>query len=212
MSDLEKIRSELEATLEALLTSPKLSVNEVLARLSNIVDLAGDYTLKLEASGRLAEAATWYKRVAQAFETAAQKVPAEDGQQIASLSSYWLLKAQRVTVEPAPEPPPYIEQRRDPTTDHSSPKIRRYGLKLETDKPGRRTPVRPQQVVDLKQGGGAQVGRGARVRTSPIPGKVRTLLSSEQVEEEAGEHQSTRTERLDLNRDSEDTPAPEKGA
>ena len=212
MNNLGTIRSELEAALEALLTGPKLPVNEALARLSNVVDLAGDYTLKLEAAGRLAEAATWYKKVAQAFEATAQKMPEEDRQRIASLSSYWLLKAHRVTVEPAPEPPPYIEQRRDPTTDHSSLKIHHQGLKLETDKPGRLTPAKPHQAVDLEKPGGVQVGRGTRVRTSPFPVKARTLLSSEQVEKGTREHQSTRTKRLDLDRDSEDTPAPEKGA
>jgi len=211
MSDLETIRSELEAALEALLTGPKQPVNEALTSLSNIVDLAGDYTLKLETAGRLAEAATWYKKVAKIFEATAQKMPEEDKQRIASLSSYWLLKAQRVTVELAPEPPPYIEQRRDPTTDHSSLKIRRQGLKLETGKPGQLPPVRPHQAVDLEKPGGVQVRRGTRVRTSPLP-KVRTLLSSEQAKKGTAEHQSTRTQRLDFARDLESAPAPEKGA
>ena len=212
MSDLETIRSELETTLEALLTGPKLPVNEALARLSNIVDLAGDYTLKLEAAARFEEAATWYEKVARAFEASAQKMPEEDKQRIASLGSYWLLKAQRVTVEPTPEPPPYVEQRIALATDHSSLKIRRQGLKLESDKPGRLTPVRPRQAVGLEKPGEVQIRRGVRVRTSPLPIKTRTLLSSEQVTRGTADHQSTRTKRLDFDSDSEDTPVPEKGA
>ena len=213
MNDLKATRSELETALEALSASPEPSVNEALARLSNIVDLAGDYTLKLETAGRFEEAATWYEKVANAFEATAQKMPEEeDKQRIASLSSYWLLKAQRAAAEPAPEPPPYIEQRRDPITDRLSPKIHRQGLKLEPDRPGRLTPVRPQQAMGLKRPGGVQVGRGTRIRTSPVP-QVRTLLPSEQqVKRGTAKPQSTRTKRLDFDRDSEYTPAPEKGA
>lgn len=217
MSSLETTRKELRAMLEALSASLELSINEALARMSEIVELAGADTLALEKEGRFAEAATLYGIIAEAFEIAAQKVPEEDRRRVASLGDYWSLKASTAHLsleslaEPVLQPPPYLEQHR-PIADHSSLKIHLHGLELETDKLGRPTPTRSQQAMDLEKLGEVQVGRGARVRVSPLSIRPKTSLFSEHIRRGAAERQSTRTKRLDFDRGSEDTPAPEKGA
>lgn len=218
MSSLETTRKELRSMLEALSASPELSINEALARMSEIVELAGADTLALEKEGRFAEAATLYGMIAEAFEIAARKVPEEGKQRVASLGDYWSLKANTMQVapesvaEPMPQPPPYIQQRRDPTTDRLPLKMRRQGLALKTDEFGASAVISSQQAVDPEKLGEVQVGRGARVRVSPLPIRPQTLLFSEQIKRGTAERQSTRTKRLDFDRDSEDIPTPEKGA
>ena len=184
-SSLEKIRSRLTAMSEALAVIPALSVNEALARMSAFVDeLASVDTLALEREGRFEEAADLYRSIADVFETAAQKVPEEDRQQVASLGDYWSLKAQRAgvtpepTEEPTPQPLPHVEQHREPTIDHPSPKMGRQGLRFTTDKSRLSTAVK--QAVDLMQPGEPQAGFGTKVRTRLPPEQVEGASSKQQ--------------------------------
>lgn len=179
MSSLETTRSKLEAIREALLTVSELSVNRALARMSEIVEQAGDDALALEREERFEEAATLYEMVAGAFEIAARKVPEEDRQRIASLGDYWSLKAWRArlapepTAEPTPQPSPYTEQRRAPITDRLSLKMQRQqGFTPATDRPTPSAKVRPQQAMDLKRLDEVQAGRGTEFPTPPRPKRL----------------------------------------
>jgi len=173
MSDLETTRSKLEAMLEALSAIPELAVNEAMARISEIVELAGANVLALESEGQFEDAATMYEIVAKAFETAAQKVPEEDRQRVVSLGDYWSLKASTVRLtaesetELTPPPPSYAEQRRGRAIDRLALKMQHQGLAPAGDESRPSAVVSLQQAMDLLKADEPEGGRETTVRTAP---------------------------------------------
>jgi hypothetical protein len=159
-----------------------LSVSEALAHLSEIVEQGGGDALALEQEGRFQEAAAVYEKVAQAFVEAAQKVPEDDQQRVASLGDYWSLKARRTrltptpaptpTAEPAPQPPRESGQRQDRITDRLSQKIQRKDFELTPDEPKPTTRVRPKQIADVMKPSRAQESPGAKSRPSSYSGQI----------------------------------------
>ena len=172
MSDLETTRSKLEAMLEALSAMPELVINEAIARISEIVELAGANVLALESEGQFEDAATMYEIVAKAFETAAQKVPEEDRQRVVSLGDYWSLKASTVRLtaesetELTPPPPSYAEQRRGRAIDRLALKMQHRGLAPAGDESRPSAVVSLQQAMDLLKDE-LEGGRETTVRTAP---------------------------------------------
>jgi len=174
MGDLETARGKLETMLEALSAIPELTMDEALARMSEMVKLAGDSAPKLEEDGQFEEAAAIYEIVARAFETAAQKVSEEDRQRMISLVDYWSLKANTVRLiveseaEVTPPSPPYAVPPRAPAVDRISLKIQREGLVPAWDESQSSTVVSPQEVADPLKLGEEPTGREAKVR-APTP-------------------------------------------
>jgi hypothetical protein len=172
MSDLETTRSKLEAMLEALSAMPELAVNEAMARISEIVELAGANVLALEGEGQFEDAATVYEIVAKAFETAAQKVPEEDRQRVVWLGGYWSFKAStmRLIAESETEltPPPlsYAEQHRGRAIDRLALKMQHQGLAPAGDESRSSSVVSLQQAMDLLKDE-LEGGRETTVRAAP---------------------------------------------
>ncbi|HET90425.1 MAG TPA: hypothetical protein ENN99_06775, partial [Chloroflexi bacterium] len=92
--------------LAALAHSGPLPVEQALGLADEISDLAKQEASSLEMVGQFEDAANLYEQAARAFQIAAEKVPAPDREQVASLAEFWLVKADmtRYRVHASPSP------------------------------------------------------------------------------------------------------------
>jgi len=213
--DLEMIHSKLKMVQESLLDRPVLSVNEVLALMSEIAEQAGGQALTLESTEQFKEAAALYATITEIFEIAAQKVPKKDRQRIASLANYWLLRARRArltpepTVEPTPGPPQPTGPRREPITDRLSLKLQRgrsfapaTGI---TDEAMSSVKAKPQQSIDL-----ADIEKSSeRIRR---PGAIYTSRHRKESEREAAKRWQLSRKESTPDQDLEEPGTSKKGA